>query len=647
MRFLTLCLTILVLLAQPNLCPADSSAKAPDFNGAVSWLNVDKPLHISDLKGKVVLLDFWTYCCINCMHVIPDLEKLEAEFGPKLAVIGVHSAKFLNEKDTNNIRQAILRYQIAHPVINDSNFAVWHAYSAQGWPTFVLIDPDGEIVYRTSGEGHYADLQSRIAELISKNSGKLNETPLKLSLEKDKVKSSFLSFPGKIIADQEKKLLYVSDSNHNRILALNSSGETQFTLGSGVSGAKDGDFGTAEFKHPQGLALKGRKLFIADTENHLIREADLEKRSVRTILGTGQQSYDRFGGASFTSQAISSPWDLALSGDYLFIAMAGLHQIWIMDLNSGKASRFCGTGAENISDGACSEASFAQPSGISIDSEQLYVADSEVSAVRKIDLKTQRVETLIGRGLFGFGDKDGGFKEALLQHPLGVLAAKDSLFIADTYNHKIKQLSLGEKQIKTLGGSASAGLLDGGFDQAQFFEPSGLARIDDKLYVADTNNNKIRVLDLASAQVSSLEVKPQIEASEPKENSSIFLPNEEKIVLAPFSVIPGEKLDVNLGLSFAKGLHLNPEAPSQISLSVSDKKGAATPIKSESTTLALDLPSESKASELNAQAIVYYCTLEGAKVCYVKGLNFSVPLIWDHKNSANQLKLDFELKPLT
>ncbi|HEX2869201.1 MAG TPA: thioredoxin-like domain-containing protein [Ignavibacteriales bacterium] len=132
-----------------------TNGDAPEFPDGLDWLNVDHPIKLSDLRGKVVLLDFWTFCCINCMHIIPDLKKLEAKYPGELAVIGVHSAKFLSEQETGNIRQAILRYDIEHPVVNDKDFKIWTSYGANAWPTVVLIDPRGDVVGHHSGEGVY------------------------------------------------------------------------------------------------------------------------------------------------------------------------------------------------------------------------------------------------------------------------------------------------------------------------------------------------------------------------------------------------------------------------------------------------------------------------------------------------------------
>ena len=283
--------------------------RAPEFDGGVGWLNVERPLRLTDLRSKIVLLDFWTYCCINCMHIIPDLKKLEKKYEKELVVIGVHSAKFLNEKETENIRNAILRYEIEHPVVNDANFKIWQAYGARGWPHLVLIDPEGYFVGETSGEGNYDLLDRTIKQLLQVYQGKINPQPIPLALEKNKEAPSILSFPGKILADSQGKRLFISDSNHNRIVITDMNGNVTDIAGIGTIGKKDGSFADAQFHHPQGMVLAENFLYVADTENHLLRRIDLSDRTVKTIAGTGVQALGRSKGGDALQTALNSPWD--------------------------------------------------------------------------------------------------------------------------------------------------------------------------------------------------------------------------------------------------------------------------------------------------------------------------------------------------
>ncbi|HYX42412.1 MAG TPA: thioredoxin-like domain-containing protein, partial [Pyrinomonadaceae bacterium] len=259
--------------------------RAPELEGGRGWLNTDKPLTIAGLRGKVVLLDFWTYGCINCIHIIPDLKRLEAKYPNELVVIGVHSAKFANEKETDNIRRIILRYELEHPVVNDADFAIWQAYAVRAWPTRYLIDPAGYVIGRVEGEGGYEQLDKLIGDTITefRQRGQLNEQPLKLALERAQVGDLPLAFPGKVLADAKSDRLFIADSNHNRIVVAKLDGTLIDTIGTGARGAQDGAFDKATFFRPQGLALDGDALYVADTENHLLRRVDLKTRTVETI----------------------------------------------------------------------------------------------------------------------------------------------------------------------------------------------------------------------------------------------------------------------------------------------------------------------------------------------------------------------------
>lgn len=488
--------------APPPASSDDDTAKL-NLDGGVAWLNTAGPLTAKDLKGKVVILDFWTLCCINCIHILPDLAKLEKKFPNELVVVGVHSAKFENEKDTKSIRKAVLRYEIAHPVVNDADHKIWDRYGVASWPTFAVFDPDGKIVGVTSGEGQYDVLERTVTKLIEKHkeSKTLDLKPARFDLIRFREKGDTpLFFPGKILADEKGKRLFVADSTHHRVIVTDLDGKKLAVAGTGTPGRKDGKFADAQFDDPQGLALDGDTLYVADRKNHAIRALDLKAGTVSTAAGTGVQSQEsrileRPGKAK--EVGLNSPWDILLVDKTLFIAMAGHHQIWTLDLGKGLIGPYAGDGRENIRDGPLYAANFAQPSGLATDGKFLYVADSEVSAIRKVPLNGEgRVETLIGLGLFDFGDKDGAGKEARIQHALGVAAHDGKLIVADTYNSKLKLLDPKTKTIETIA------ITDG--KEPAFNEPAGLSVAGGKVYVADTNAHRIRVVDLASKKVTTL-----------------------------------------------------------------------------------------------------------------------------------------------
>lgn len=485
---------------------AEDSPTAPELDGGKAWLNTAGPVKLKDLKGKIVLLDFWTLCCINCIHIMPDLAKLEKKYPNELVVIGVHSAKFENEKDTNSIRKAVLRYEIAHPVVNDADHTIWNAYGVNSWPTLVLIDPEGKVVGATSGEGNYEILDKVIGRLVEIHKGKktLDEKPIRFDLIRYREKGDTpLFFPGKILADEAGKRLFIADSTHHRIVVTDLDGKKLAIAGTGTPGRKDGTFADAQFDDPQGLALDGDILYVADRKNHCIRALDLKAGTVSTVAGTGEQvQQSRYLNEPRLASAtgLNSPWALHLVGKKMYIAMAGHHQIWMMDLSTNRIGPVAGDGRENIKDGPAFAARFAQPSGLASDSEYLYIADSEVSALRRMTLTGEgRVETMIGSGLFDFGDKDGPLGGAKLQHALGVVAHGGKIYVADTYNSKIKLVDPKAGTIETI-----AGGIDPATKEPVFVEPAGLSYAAGKLYVADTNAHRIRVVDLASKQVTTL-----------------------------------------------------------------------------------------------------------------------------------------------
>jgi len=622
--------------------------RAPEITGGRGWLNTDKPLSLAALKGKVVLLDFWTYGCINCIHIIPDLKKLEAKYANQLVVIGVHSAKFQNEKETENIRRIILRYEIEHPVYNDSEYAVWQSYGVRAWPTQVLIDPAGYIIGGVSGEGNYDVIDDAVGKTIAdfRAKGELNEEPLKLVLERAKVGELPLAFPGKILADASGDHLFIADSNHNRIVVTKLDGTLVETIGTGEVGAGDGAFDKATFYRPQGLALSGDNLYVADTENHLIRRVDLKSHTVETIAGTGQQTHEYFKVGPARSVALSSPWDLQLAGRVLYIAMAGPHQIWMLDLDKNEVSTFAGSGREARLDGPLLEAGFAQPSGMATDGKTLYVADSESNIIRAIDIAGRSVKTLVGGELFEFGDVDGTGDDVRLQHPLGLLIYGDKILIADTYNHKIKELDPKHEKVTSLFGTGKPGQADG--PSPSFYEPGGLALANGNLYVADTNNHAIRVIDLKTKRATTLKISgltPPAKNMQALETASG--PNAEEIKVPSQRLRAGTNGTLQIDVELPAGYHLNPLAPQRYKVS-SDGKSIAIDEKVASRAakdlkLPLRIPLNATAAgptNLRAQITLFYCREDNTGTCRIRTLVWQVPVeVTNDANASTELKL--------
>lgn len=442
------------------------------------------------------------------MHIFPQLRKIEEKYANELMVIGVHSAKFPNEKEKENLREAAQRYELQHPVINDTEFQVWQQYACRAWPTLMFIDPEGKVIGKHEGELPYESFDRLIGQMVAEfeSKGLLNRAPV-VPFSTDRGPETALSFPGKVLAHDDSDRLFIADTNHNRILVASRDGVVKQIIGSGNMGLDDGSLATATFNHPQGMALDGNVLYVADTENHALRRVDLLAERVETIAGNGNQGYQRDRRGPGLSAELSSPWDLVYHDSALYIAMAGTHQLWSMTLGDGQIGPYAGNGREAIDDGPLDMATLAQPSGIATDGARLYFADSETSSIRSADLGPNgRVRTIVGLGLFVFGDVDGSEHNVRLQHPIGITYRDGALYIADTYNHKIKQILPATRSSLTLLGTGQAGYQDGPGKQAMFSEPSGLSVGNGKLYIADTNHHAIRVADLETREVSTLEI---------------------------------------------------------------------------------------------------------------------------------------------
>ncbi len=505
--------------------PFSFRIEAPPLDGG-QWVNTAAPLSLDDLRGRFVLLDFWTYCCINCMQVLPELKKLEHAFPNELVVIGVHSAKFEGEQVTNNIREAALRYEIEHPVVNDAEMTIWRRFGARSWPTLVLIDPAGDVVWAANGERSFDEIKTVIDHGLPhyKARGLLKPAPRPAIIGFEKNDDTPLRFPGKVLADVASARLFIADSNHNRIIVAKLGGQVQHIVGSGQIGRADGPFETCSFNHPQGMVLVGESLYVADTENHLLRKIDLAAGQVTTIAGTGEKGAALFGGVAPQSPPretrLASPWALWHQANDLYIAMAGPHQIWRMQLDESSIGAFAGNGREDIVDGPLLPSvpyqlgfsSFAQPSGLTSDGTHLFVADSEGSTIRSVPFDANgKVQTLVGLTgtLFDFGDVDGKGSDVRLQHPLGVAWSNGTLYVADTYNNKIKAIDVEQQTCRTIAGSGESGNQDTNEGvRATFNEPGGIWAAGGKLYVADTNNHAIRVVELAAPhRVSTLQLQ--------------------------------------------------------------------------------------------------------------------------------------------
>ncbi len=651
-----------------NPFPRRIKLEGTELDGGVEWLNASGPIALKDLRGKVVILDFWTYCCINCMHILPDLKYLEHKYPKELIVIGVHSAKFDNEKDTENIRRAALRYEIEHPVVNDAEMKIWRGFGIRAWPSIALIDPEGYFCGTDSGEGHRELLDEVVGRVVAyhRAKGTLDETPVKFDLERNRVKPGALRFPGKVLADEASNRLFITDSNHNRVVITTLDGKLLDVIGSGATGAADGDYKSASFFRPQGTELVGEKLYVSDTENHLLRVVDLAAKKVTTLAGTGVQAQSRTSGGALRKTALNSPWSLSHVDGTLYVAMAGPHQLWAHKLGSETISVFAGSGREDIIDGPLDESAFAQPSGIASDGKAIYVADSEGSSIRRVGLDSKSgVTTVVGtselRGgrLFVFGDRDGqgllqpkepGNPEEvagpLLQHPLDVAVHNGTVFIADSYNHKIKKLDVAKREVKTIVGTGKAGA---GLSPAQLSEPAGVSATKGKLFIADTNNHRVCVVDLKSNTMTELKIDGLQPPPAPKEVEATG-DSKGVIDVATQSLAAGDKLTFEVRLKLPEGYKLNKldtvryklEASGEQALIAADqlKTRKAADEKEGVATFTVPLAKPSGEAKLLLSVSFSYCRDGVGGVCKLNTTRWNVPVKVATDGKASSIKLE-------
>ncbi|MEE6274565.1 NHL domain-containing thioredoxin family protein [Georgenia sp. MJ206] len=475
--------------APPSRATRPPRVRASELLGR-GWLNTGgRSLSLADLRGKIVLLDFWTFCCINCLHVLDELRPLEERYHDVLVTIGVHSPKFVHEADPDALAAAVQRYDVAHPVLDDPELVTWSAYTARAWPTLVLIDPEGYIVAHMAGEGHTPNLAVLLEQLIAEHEAKGTLHRGDSPYVPPEPAPGLLRFPAKAIELPGGNLL-VADAGHHRLVELAPDGETLVrAIGSGSRGRADGSPDAAAFSEPNGLALLapdvaaqvGYDLVVADTVNHLLRGVRLSDGHVTTLAGTGEQfmvgapnnvlpgdepATEDYGPADRIR--LCSPWDVTWStqAGAVVVGMAGDHTLWTFDPVGGHLRRMGGTRNEGLVDGDLMQAWFAQPSGLSEGGDgRIWLADAETSALRYVDLAAEQVRTSVGQGLFDFGHRDGAADQALLQHPLGVAALPDGrVAVADTYNGAVRLYDPARNEVTTLASDLA--------------EPSGLLVVD-------------------------------------------------------------------------------------------------------------------------------------------------------------------------
>ncbi|CAL9469301.1 Thiol-disulfide oxidoreductase ResA [Streptomyces sp. enrichment culture] len=506
--------------------------RAPELIGKGGWLNTGgKQYTLSDLRGRIVVLDFWTFCCINCLHVLDELRELEEKHRDTVVVIGVHSPKFVHEAEHRAVVDAVERYGVEHPVLDDPELATWKQYAVRAWPTLVVIDPEGYVVAQHAGEGHAHAIERLVEELEAEHAAKGTLRRGDGPYVPPEPEPTTLRFPGKALLLPSGNFL-VSDTTRHQLVELAADGESVVRrIGAGTRGFADGDLATAAFNEPQGLALlEDGSVVVADTVNHALRRLDPAAGEVTTLAGTGRQwmQGDPTSGPG-REVSLSSPWDVAWWNGRVWIAMAGVHQLWAYDPADGTVAVTAGTTNEGLVDGPGEQAWFAQPSGLAATPERLWLADSETSALRWVDLDGA-VHTAVGTGLFDFGHRDGDAGQALLQHPLGVTALPDgSVAVSDTYNHALRRYDPATGEVTTLA--------------TDLREPSDAVLVGDDIVVVESARHRLTRLRLPEEAV-----RVEAVAHRTRRAATEVAPGRFRLDVI-FQAPAGQKLDTRYGPS--------------------------------------------------------------------------------------------------
>ena len=583
----------------------DTFVRAPELIGRGGWINTGgRTLTLSDFRGRFLLIDHWTLCCANCLHVLDELRPIERKYREVLTVIGAHAPKFKHEQDHQALIDACERYGVEHPVLDDPELITWKNYAVKAWPTLSLVDPKGYLIAQFSGEGHAHAIDRMINELLPQYRDVLTPGPsLYVAPEKSDTQ---LRFPAKAIVLDDQRLM-VANPGHHDIAITDYSGNVIERIGKGTRGSNDGDFLSAEFQEPNGLLLLppdvasrvGYEVLVADTANHLLRAINLETKQVLTVAGNGQQWMQGQG-----TESLSTPWDLAWFSNLVIIAMAGIHQLWSFDPITGDVAIYAGTTNEGMVDGNRLDAWFAQTSGLAVTGNQLWIADSETSSLRFIE--NDVVKTVIGASLLDFGFIDGDKSSARMQHPLGVDVLPDqTLIISDTYNGALRLFNPQTGLLSTVAKNLR--------------EPSGIIAIsNDEVLVVESSRHQLTRVTLQEEVVQGEALRterPPLEIS----GGTFTL---DVVFLPP----PGEKLDERYGPSTR--LILSSTPPNLI------REGAG---KSQELIRTLEIDPAVGSGILHIAASAASCDNDGG-TCHIHQQDWGIPVLITEQG-ATQLRL--------
>ena len=550
------------------------------------WFNVSRPLELDDFKDRVILLDFWTYSCVSCIQALPEIKKFEERFGSKLVVIGVHSARFVNDANSSAVKKAVLKYGINFPVVNDPQLKIWNDFKIKTWPSFALINPKGNLEKIYSGPDELEQIKIDVKKLLTKYQTKITREPLPILLERHNRIGNVLTFPTKIeyaanfsYKSRHLPALFIANSARNSIVVTSLTGDIIVEIGSGKDGFIDGTFEVAAFSDPRGLLFDGANLYVADSGNNALRVINFKEETVETLVGSGVRGQVIDSISEAKDANLSSPSDLEFfpNKNTIAIANAGSNQILTYNLKTRTVSAL----ASNL----------AQTSDLSAFGGKLYFVDALSSSLRVAD-QAGEVKTLLE-------------KDSKLQHPQGLLVDDTGAYIVDSYNHKIRKFDFASKKLRDFTSS-----------KLQLDEPEGIVAVLDRFYLVDSNNNRVLSINRGNLNAEILDVMPPLKL--PKEGFLEYLPNLQTLKKVTVKL----NAEIPLKIEPEDGWKVNEEGPSFINLLELTGAAKADLVASFDWNALKEkevkLPKMLSGKNYLLQGTIYYCEDKPNALCYVR-----------------------------
>ncbi len=618
------------------------------------WFNLTRPLQISDLEDRVILLHFWSYSCVSCIESLPKIKELQKEYGSKLVIIGIHSPIFSSEKDYDVVKKAILRHDINYPVINDPLRRIWQDFAIKEWPSFIVINPYGVVKNRFEGKNNIEKLNKYLASLIKKYKFQISRDSLPILLEKYNNIGNVLSFPTKLAfannftyKTRQLPVIFVANTGQNSISVSTLTGETLLKIGNSKAGLVDGSFDVVSFNSPQGLLFEDNKLYVADTGNHAIRVVNFKEAKVQTIIGNGiRGDIIQDSDVDGKTIALSSPTDIEFFPDNnnLVISNSGTNQILLYNINEQDISVFAGNGKEGVADGKYPENSLAQTADMSVYANKLYFVDALSSTLRSINeegeiktlIKSNNEKAIDGNSSEFATEKviDSTNQNQHLQSPRGLIVDDTGIYIADSHNNRLRKYDFTSLQLRDLVGSKRGEELG---QKTNFDEPSGIISVLDRFYVADTNNNRIVMVSRSNFESELLNIMPPLKLH--KEGFLQYLPNldnQSEITLKSAN-------EIDLKIILQQGWKINEQGPSFINLLVIKEDQQADLLANFDWNLIkkkeLKLPKLEAQKQYLLQGKIYYCKDAKNSLCYIKSYEQKIIVESELGDSKIEIKL--------